>query len=75
MTLIRMLWSGKGLIGTAGPAAYFLLPEIFSNPVRESVCGMTVATLLKARDIRSIGKVIVKGTRVSKLRLQPSSAE
>lgn len=31
VTLIRMLWSGKGLIGTAGPAAYFLLPEIFQT--------------------------------------------
>lgn len=43
--------------------------------MRESVCGMTVATSLKAQDIRSIGKIIVKGTRVPKLRLQPSSAE
>lgn len=31
VTLIRMLWNGKGLIGTAGPAAYFLLPEIFQT--------------------------------------------
>jgi hypothetical protein len=35
--LVRVVWCGKGLIGTVEPSSFFLLHEIFQSPTGESL--------------------------------------
>lgn len=54
--LARMVWCGRGLIGTVGPSSSFLLHEIFQSPMEKSL--LTISP--KAQDIMSVSKVMVK---------------